>query len=1671
LTVTLAKCFRKASLSQLVRRISNWHNARMNKQPDTQIKRERLTKLFEFLKAYSDLRYPPVRDINQQPRIFWLKDLPVHPSVELFRDTAKIDDETDDSDVALRLTRPIITTCPAPPPSLSEWVKPSWRDFPGKIEVENSRNIIGSDEKTRLERFEDDDQRRTHLQNWQRQREQWVTNERPARHTLTFFQTVYEWYGILQREGEKIELMVGDGLLCCPDAVGKFRHPVLLQKLELEFYPEKKQPQFVFRKREKPPELYMEFLRVLPEVNNQQLARCADELKKTEFAPLGEDDTDGFLRRLIQGLFPARGAVREGTDQLDLKAQTDSPTIERQPVIFMRQRRTGPSSIFDAVLQDIASRLDFSPALLQILGLAESAPNQTESISGGLGLGNEDEDVLLSKPANREQLEIAKQLARRDCVLVQGPPGTGKTHTIANLLGHLLAQGKRVLVTAHTPKALRVLRQKVVEALQPLCISVLHNDKQSQEDLQSSVRTIHLRLAEDDRLLEREAQRSRDERKRILKALCDARGKFLDARQDEIRDVVFAGKSTRPIEAAMRVKERAGKDDWIPSPVTLGESLPVSHADVVALYQTNARISAADERELVGFRPELTALPSPKEFLGVVEELNSLAGCDLRFREELWNSTLEPEDLKEFDRMLETARKTIEFLRDSAPWQLEAIQAGRDGDEARRVWLSLSELIEKTWREVQECHALVVQHGPGISDNRPPHELILVVEEIIQHSEAGNSFGLLTKLTKKHWFEFRQKVQVGSRALDLNNSTHLRAVRALLRMRQLRSELTERWERQMACQGGPACSELGEHPERVCKQFVGKIQTCLEWHNSTWHPLESEFERLGFLWPVFLESTQPETGTNAELNRIRSAVMGDLGAILGSRSGWLRHKQLKSVLAAWPRLVPTSETPDALVTQNLRRSLREISPANYQEAYEELARLKNLELDLARRRALLKQISRSAPAWASAVENRHPKHNRPEPPGEPESAWEWRQLHDELERRANVSLDQLQRQIEVLGHQLLDVTAQLVEKQTWMKQIRQTGSEQKQALGAFAAMKNKLTKTGKGVKDAELRAAARREMTTAKDAVPVWIMPLAEVADTFDPGKARFDVVIIDEASQCDPTSLFALYLGQQTIVVGDDEQVTPVAVGVQAEEVMKLIRIFLDGVPHKELYDGETSVYELAQINFGGVIRLTEHFRCAPDIIAFSNNLSYKGEIKPLREASSIPLNPHVVHYRVQGGRDRGDNVNEVEAETIAALICAATEQPEYAKNDEGKPVSFGVVSLVADKQALKIDGILRHRLEPAEYQRRQILCGDSAQFQGDERDVMFLSVVDSPPSEPPLTMRQEGGKKIFKKRFNVAASRARNQMWIVHSLNHETDLQPGDYRRRLIEHAHDPNAWERELRKSIKLTESIFEERVLRRLMEAHYNVIPQFHVGAYRIDLVVIGNGRRLAVECDGERWHGPEKLQEDAERQAILERLGWKFVRIRGSLFFRDEDRALSAMFGRLAELNITPELELAASKPSTKAEVVERVIRRAQELRAEWRSKEKIEETPSPKQWSDTRIFHPAHFPAQKTSVSTSHNSPVSIAAQPTRPVRSEQVDLKIESKTEIGLTPVEIRDTLFRFIPAEGKIKREELLQKISEHWGIPIKKARSVLNRAIADERRAGRLRLDDGWEDVWRD
>ncbi|HLL53029.1 MAG TPA: DUF559 domain-containing protein [Myxococcaceae bacterium] len=138
------------------------------------------------------------------------------------------------------------------------------------------------------------------------------------------------------------------------------------------------------------------------------------------------------------------------------------------------------------------------------------------------------------------------------------------------------------------------------------------------------------------------------------------------------------------------------------------------------------------------------------------------------------------------------------------------------------------------------------------------------------------------------------------------------------------------------------------------------------------------------------------------------------------------------------------------------------------------------------------------------------------------------------------------------------------------------------------------------------------------------------------------------------------------------------------------------------------------------------------------------------------------------------------------------------------------------------------------------------------------------------------------------------------------------------------------------------MFEKEVYERLTRAGYQATPQWPVGHYRIDLVVDGGGRRVAIECDGDRYHPLEKLQEDMARQAILERLGWRFVRIRGSAFFRNPRKAMDSVFARLSELGVTADRASKspeATDANTSSLVREALVRRADELQRAWAERE------------------------------------------------------------------------------------------------------------------------------------
>jgi very-short-patch-repair endonuclease len=1484
--------------------------------------RQKLTQLFNFFKAVEQRRALIIRHIENQPWILWLSDLPVHETLRFLRPVPE-------NGTWLVFKKPETHPCPAPEESLLPWLDTDWENPEVSIISHKSERVIYGGKDQRTVKFESQPKLKSDFLIWQAKRNLWKISEHPARAALKVWERFFALHSQIEREGEAWELIVGEGIFNWKLVSGNIHHPILLQRVELSFDPLNRE--FRVSNIDVPPELYSALLYSALFSNDEcaglPIKHWQEELGQGELHPLGDNGVTDWLKGVI-GTF-RDGELVEGEPE----SVETFPRIGRAPVLFLRKRQAGRIQFIEEILADLPTATELPSSLLHIVGCAPEIEQNEPDSEPDTAYANENEDILLSKPANAAQLAILKRLDHQDGVLVQGPPGTGKTHTIANLIGSLLAEGKSVLVTSHTTKALRVLREQVAEPLRSLCVSVLDSDTTSRKEREMAVRELAVRLGESRQSFIQQSDNLAGKRRLILSELRTARSDMAMAINGEYHSLILDGEEIEPTRAAREVAEGEGVHDWIPGSVGTSKPLPLNESELNALYASNQKLTCADEIELSRPLPKLDELWPPEEFLRRTKEFSELVASDLVYRNELWKK--EKAEQGDLESLLEHVSRAVEELGRSEYeiWRLAVIQAGMEGGQAAEIWQLLCRDVESVREQASKAAELIYRYGPQLADGWTLEELRDVLQEIISHLNQGKTISSITLLLKSKWKKLIEFSRVdGSKPARLE---HFQALLSLAELERARGALVGCWVRQMSPHGAPDLKQISNlQPEEFAFQFVPQIRASLDWHAQAWRPLEVGLVEQGLLWHALTNDAPPAQTPHHRAERLRFVVREKLPEVVAAE---IRRRQLEHLKANFGKLLAELQRMDSVVNsasvvvRNLKHVVEAKAVDGYHDAFLRLEQLHQLLPIYQEKMIWLEKLRVTAPEWADAIERRLFPHDGAIMPDLPLPAWRWRQFTQELDRRAALSVPVIQARIEQLGDELRDVTINLVEQRAWASLLGKVSSAQRQALlGWVATMKKIGAGTGRTVP--ALMRQARREMEQARGAVPVWIMPFSQVTSSFHPVRDRFDVLIVDEASQEGVLGLMPFYMAKKVIVVGDDEQVTPLDVGGEQQPIQDLIGQWLDDLPSALLFDLKTSIYDRAQIAFGSAVRLKEHFRCVPEIIQFSNHLSYKGEIRPLRESASTPIKPALVAHRVNGRKIGKKNL--VEAETIASLIVAAVEQPEYA----GK--TFGVISLVGDEQADEVDKMLRTRLDPVFYENRRILCGNPAQFQGDERDVIFLSVIDSKEEgEGPLGLRQDGQDGMWKKRYNVAASRAKDQLWVIYSLDYQTQLKPGDLRRRLIEHAINPNALMQLLADGVKNTESPFEAEVYQLLVARGYRVHTQWQVGAYRIDLVVEGGGKRLAVECDGDRWHY-DKVEEDLARQALLERLGWRFVRIRGSVFYRDKSKnrenAMFPLLERLQKMGIVPnEQSNSDSNMLNTGEQLGQIKQRAAALVHEW----------------------------------------------------------------------------------------------------------------------------------------
>lgn len=1532
----------------------------------------RVRQVFDFLKAFYGLRNKTILHVSEYPWSIRLSDIPDHESVWLARDSDILnwnDEETDsiheeneeehDNDsVDNHMSGTLcIIGCPKlqQPPNLPEqlenWIESGWDDPSSEPSYRNEieRNHPSQDQvNTVVETvyFDDDNSRLLEWDAWLEKRSLWAEKEKPARKLYATYERIFRLYQDIQKEPETYDLILGDGIIVTRNKKGDdVRHPLLLRKVNLSFDPHI--PQFTISETDTDLELNTELLYEL-DITAQVISQI-EGIFNNNIHPLVKEPTNTFLNDTTRIISPGGTFIPE---YAPVRSTSDEIVLGRDAVLFQRRKRSGYSRAIDNILDDLSNNPLDSDALARIVGGFEE---ESENIENGESaydslLDQWRSDLFLTKDANIEQIDILKFLEQGSHVLVQGPPGTGKTHTIGNIIGHLLAHGKRVLVTGQTTKALEEVRDSVVEPLRPLCVSVLGGDALHKAQMQQSVDHITSQMAGlNEKALERDIKNLLNTREDRLNQLKEVQRRLVHAIGQDKDPMQIGDKEWSPIEAADYVRSHESSDGWITDQPALVAPIPLTPEEIYQLYGTNDAVSEDTELNLKLELPDPNNIISPDYLSELSQELIPLESLTLEEHEfnhsavsDVFSDTTHTSDaVRVLINEVKTVSKSLnEYL--SISWSEKLVSIGcelsvdKDGTlrptELYKAWQELLAISEDCRTTKSRYEAAKLRFDPLIPTDQLTDQTRKTIEEILKHLRSGSRISKWHLFRYKHWSRLISTCSINATRPQIEDD--FQALLDFVALTLHEEVLLERWSRYMQQEDLSYLKVADESDKiQIILDRVDLIKPVLAWYKEMWLPLRDKLICAG----VNIDNLKQVTdlGDSEDIPTLKLLIDHALTTFLDVQHNKIKRDELLELLKPTILVLKNlavSNQEDLIVVQ-LLKAIEARDVTEYQKLHTKLQDVYALKTNFTKRQELLSKLQGNAPNWAEEIRTRSGLHSNPEPPSHPSDAWLWAQLNHEVQRRLEESVPGLQQKSQELEIELSGITSQVVEKKSWLALKQTLHDTQLQALNGWKQIQSRIGR-GTGIRVPSLRREARNLMPQCQSAVPVWIMPLTTLAETFNPAESKFDVVIIDEASQVDLMGLIPWYMAKQVLIVGDDQQVTPEDPGIEQGISDELINLYLKDIPSSSLYDGRASVYELASVSFNKKVRLTDHFRCVEPIINFSSQLSYDGDLQCLRDITDSPVGPHAVEINVQGISE--NDQNEREAIEIASLMMSCIEQPEY------QGLTFGMISMRGTKQHQVVQDLLARHLEPETFEERKILCGRPAHFQGAERNVVFISLVDSPsPDGRPIASQLFGQRDLYKKRFNVAASRAKDQMWVIHSLDPGKNLRgySEDIRARLILHARNSGQKEELVQRVENNARSPFETAVAGKLISAGYNVVAAWPVGKLEIDLVVIGHDNKmLAIECDSERYHPPEKITEDLYRQRILERRGWTFERIRGMAFYKDSDSALSPIFSKLDSMGIHPadsDDTYRSERENDHKPLYNRVITRAEALRTEW----------------------------------------------------------------------------------------------------------------------------------------
>ncbi|MFC5602687.1 AAA domain-containing protein [Sporosarcina koreensis] len=1441
---------------------------------------QKVSSLIQYINELTQLKQKPVYSYKNYDQVLWVNDFPKEPEcLDTFRS---------DLDDWLYVRKPIFPKLPKLPQSIKEWVIIDRKKLLIQKSIFIVNEVKNEDEPERVEIHLDD------LPNIQDeiqafQDEVWAPYlkeyERVNSIQLLYDQ-LYRIYQDLQNNSELLELVVSVGLLRWKqDNKNEVERHLLTSEVELHFHKESGEMVITPSSKGLLFEFEEDMLLVEDRLSGEELREVQSLLKLFYEEANIKDKFPQVLTNIVNAL-DSRGVFE---NSLRIPNRTnEGPLVSISPAFVLRKK--SQKSIQHACekaieqlqeMEDIAVPENMANMFNEIV---EDEAEESDAF-------READEFYFPLASNEEQNRIISSLTHKSSVLVQGPPGTGKTHTIANLTSHLLATGHRVLITSQTAKALSVLKSKLPVELQDLSVSLLGGDATSMKDLEKVVSSISVNKERFD--LAEMAQKV-EAKKSALKGLKELLNKtkteLMEVREAETYLHSLPPYNGTAQKIAQQLNEDARAFDWYTTPSNIDVNYLKNEKELIYRY-INLKSNVMD----VPLGYEKYVYPSFAETLDINSIINDV-------EEEYGLKAKQIALLEEEDRELQ---KTLERLSDDTLSKLD-FELNQYSEFARPLLFNtysklgkvISDIFENRghlWQKVYEDlkeHVQVINEARGsfepslISvDGVPTPSLKKMCEDLSEHFENGGKMGnfIFQPKIMKQYKETLRKVKYNN--LPIKSESQINTIYAYAKAKHA-YESIEKLIIPHFLDEKPFVEELAlEEYEKSLSQLELAVRI-FEWRKDT-------LSKFDFL-----------SADNFNKSQI-SSLVSNIDLIVVNK----KLQQKSADISSKVKLVESVITEDAhLLYSELISALNNRDTDGLRsiwEQYEYYQKVMNHDSEV---EAITAKVRQHSPLLMSVLESSYSNPIWEERETIWDKAQHWKKTNDWLQSFMQRDEASLSTKYNDTEKEIRKTITDIGSLKAWINMLSRMTHSQSKHLKAWA-LKVKNIGKGTGKNAPRYIAEAQEHMEKCKDAIPAWIMPLNRVFENFEIRPALFDIVIVDEASQSWHDALLLKYLAKKMIIVGDKEQISPSIVGVDAGAINKLQKKHLKAVGFEfaGMLDANNSFFDIANVMFKETITLREHFRCMPEIIGFSNLISYANNpLIPLRQYPANRLEPVVSRYLPHGVRmgSSQNAYNEVEADEIVKEIRNCINKYKY----DGKTI--GVISLLGNNQAKLIQNKLIAELGAEVMEERQIICGDAYAFQGDERDVIFLSMVAAKGETRLTALANDSARQ----RFNVAVSRAKDQLWVMHSISVNDISNRECLRYQLLNYIANPLKEETEANR--KKCESKFEESVFDAIVAKGYRVIPQYEVAGFRMDFVVQGEQSRLVVECDGDHWHtSVDDRERDFQRERLLQRAGWTFWRVLGSVYYDNPEKALESLWETLDEMNIRPYLEWATSLKS------------------------------------------------------------------------------------------------------------------------------------------------------------